>query len=244
MNDKIKIVAVIPARLNSQRLPKKMLLDINGKPLVYYTYINAIKGKFDYVVVAVDDNLLYQKLKELNCNVLMTSKKHKSGTDRIGEVAKKIQADYYINIQGDEPLINLKILNRMIGAIKKDKSIEIITIGKKITETKEINDPNNVKIVCNKLNQALYFSRAVIPYNRNSIPKVAYIKHFGIYGYRADILKKIIKIKRTTLEQIEKLEQLRFLENGFKIQVIFSQYNSIGVDTKDDFEKVKKILKA
>ncbi len=237
-----RIIGVIPARLKSTRLPNKILLSIKDKPMVYYTYKNVLKSKLDEVVIAVDNRKVFDILKKLDCNVKMTSSKHKSGTDRVGEISKSIKADYYINIQGDEPLIDPTLINNMIKEVKAKPDIEILTIGKSIKSKKEIEDPNIVKVVFTNNNQALYFSRCSIPYNRENSKTVKHTKHIGIYGYRTDILKTIIKLKPSALERSEKLEQLRFLEKGFKISIIFTGKDTIGVDTKKDFLKVKKII--
>ncbi len=244
MKKKIKITGLIPARLKSNRLPEKLMLEIRNKPLVYYTYMQVKKSKIDDVIIAVDHKKMYSKLSDLKCNVVMTSQKHKSGTDRIGEAAQKCPADFYINIQGDEPLIKPEIINKMVDYINNNPCTEILTVGKIITEKNEINNPNIVKVVYNKNLQALYFSRHAIPYNRDNSQNIQYTKHIGIYGFRKDILNKIIKLDSSALEKIEKLEQLRFLENGFKINIIISKMDTISVDTKPDFIKVKKIIES
>jgi len=239
----VKIIIVIPARLKSTRLKEKMLKPIKGKPLVWYTYYNAQKSKSDDVVIATDSIKIKKILEKLNCNVIMTSKKHKSGTDRVGEVSRKIYADYYINLQGDEPLIKPQILNKIIDYIKKHKNIEILTVVKKTKDIKEIKNSAIVKVVIDKNQNALYFSRAPVPFNRDNLSNIYYYKHFGIYCYRRDILQKITKLKQSYLEKIEKLEQLRWLENGYRIKVIETKYDTIGVDTEEDFRKVKKIIR-
>lgn len=242
MKKKIKIIGIIPARLKCTRLPEKLLLEIRNKPLVYYTYMQTKKSKIDDVIIAVDHKKIFDKLLNLNCKVTMTSNKHKSGTDRIGEAAQKHNGDFYVNIQGDEPLIKPGIINKMIDYINNNPDTEILTAGKYIKEKNEINNPNIVKVVHNKNHQALYFSRHSIPFNRNKNENIQHIKHIGIYAYRKDILKKIIRLPCSILEKIEKLEQLRFLENGFKINIIITGMDTISVDTKEDFLKVKKII--
>ncbi len=238
----MKIIGVIPARLQSTRLKEKMLLSIKGKPLVWYTYSHSVQSKLDDVVIAVDDKRMYNELVRYGCKVIMTSPQCLSGTDRVGEVAQRNHADFYINIQGDEPLIQPSMLNRIIDYVKKHPKAEIVTIGKKVKDVKTAQDPSVVKIVYNQNKEALYFSRSIIPFNRDNISGVEYVKHFGIYCYRKDVLQKIGKLKQTYLEKMERLEQLRFLENGFKINIILVKEYTIGVDTKKDFDKVKKIL--
>ena len=239
---KSRIIGVIPARLKSKRLPEKLLLEIRNRPLVYHTYMQVRKSKLDDIIIAVDHKRLLDRLKNLNCNVVMTSNKHKSGTDRIGEVARKYYADFYVNIQGDEPLIEPGIINKLIDHIHKDPDTEILTAGKKIREKKEIHNPDVVKVVYNKDYHVLYFSRYPIPFNREGSKKAEYVKHIGVYGYRKDILRKIVRLKPSFLEKTEKLEQLRFLENGFRISIILTGVDTIGVDTMEDFLEVKRII--
>ncbi len=240
----MKVIAVIPARLKSTRLKEKMLKLIAGKPLVWYTYNNTKRSKVSDVVIATDSTKIKKTLEDLGCKIILTSKKHKSGTDRIGEVSKKIYADYYINVQGDEPLIKPQILNQIIDYIRKSKRVEILTVAKKIKDKSEIENPAVVKIVTDKNKNALYFSRAPIPYNREQKTNVNYYKHLGIYCYKYSVLQKIIKLKQSYLEKIEKLEQLRWLENGFDIKVIETKYDTISVDTEKDFKIVKKIIES
>ncbi len=242
MKKRNKIIGVIPARLKSKRLPEKLLLEINNKPLVWYTYMQIKKTRLDDLIVAVDHRKLFDRLKGLGCKVVMTSSKHKTGTDRVGEVALKNEADFYINIQGDEPLIKPGPINKMIDHINKRPGTQILTIGEKITRKEDINNPDIVKVVCNKEKDALYFSRSPVPYDRDRSKKVNYIRHIGIYCFRNDILRKIVKLAPTGLEKAEKLEQLRFLENGYKINLILSSTDTIGVDTPGDFLKVKKMI--
>lgn len=238
----MKIIGIIPARLQSTRLKEKMLLSIQGKPLVWYTYSHSVQSKLDDVVIAVDDKRMYNELVRYGCRVTMTSPYCQSGTDRVGEVARRNHADFYINIQGDEPLIQPSMINRIIDYVKKHPKAEIVTLGKIVTNVKTAQDPSVVKIVYNQENEALYFSRSIIPFNRDNIARAKYVKHFGIYCYRKDVLQKIGKLKPSYLEQMERLEQLRFLENGFKINIVLVKEDTIGVDTKKDLDKVKEIL--
>ena len=237
----MKIIGVIPARLSSTRLPEKVLLPINGKPLLWYTARQALKSKLlDDVIIAADDKKIADAMADYPFKVVLTSKRHKSGTDRIGEIAEKYKADVYINIQADEPLIPVTNINRVARAFIENRKNEIVTLAVPLSED-EISNPNNVKVVFNKKKEALYFSRSPIPYNRSGV-KTVYHKHIGIYGYRRNILLQLTALQQTSLEKSEKLEQLRFLENGFKITVLKTAKTSIGVDTKADFLEVKKIL--
>jgi len=244
MIKQLKITGIIPARLKSTRLPEKLLLEINNKPLIYYTYMHAKKSKLNDVVVATDHKKIYNKLAEMGCKVVMTSTKHRSGTERIGEISQKIKSNFYLNIQGDEPFINPSLINKFINYLRKHPATEILTAGKVIKDHKEINDPNIVKIVYSRNNQALYFSRHPIPYNRDMNKNIIYTKHIGIYGFRNDILKKVNKLSPSSLEKAEKLEQLRFLENGYKINIIITNIDSISIDTEEDYLKVKRMVEA
>lgn len=238
----MKIIAVIPARLKSKRLKHKMIKPILNKPLVWFTYYHTSQSKVHDVIIATDSKIIKNALEKYSCKVILTSPYHKSGTDRIAEVSEKIFADFYINVQGDEPLIKPQIINLIIDYITKNPDSEIVTVKKLITNPFEISSNSVVKVVTDKNNNALYFSRAPIPFNRDNIPKVEYFKHLGIYCYKNEILKKIAKLKESTLEKVEKLEQLRWLENGFNIKVLETKYDTISVDTEDDFKKVEKIL--
>jgi 3-deoxy-manno-octulosonate cytidylyltransferase (CMP-KDO synthetase) len=171
----------------------------------------------------------------------MTSKDHKTGTDRLAEVAAKIETDIIVNVQGDEPLINPSVIKSAIEPLLSDESLKMSTLKHLIKDEEEINNPNVVKVVTNKNNNAIYFSRSKIPYARNS-QKFNYYKHIGLYAYRRKFLLRFAEMESTTLEVQESLEQLRVIENGYKIKVIETEYDSIGVDTEEDLNKVRNIL--
>jgi len=239
----MKVIAVIPARLGSTRLKEKMIKNLCGKPLVWWTYQRAIKSNVYDVIIATDSILIKDILEKNGCKVIITKKSHKCGTERIAEVSRKIFADFYINVQGDEPLIKPEIINLIIKYIKKHPESEIVTVKKLINNESEIFNPNVVKVVTDKNNNALYFSRSPIPFNRDNIKNIKYYKHLGIYCYKNLVLQKIVKLKESELEKTEKLEQLRWLENGFKIKVLETKYDTISVDTEEDFKRVEDILK-
>lgn len=239
----MKVIAVIPARLGSTRLKEKMIKNLCGKPLVWWTYQRAIKSNVYDVIIATDSILIKDILEKNGCKVIITKKSHKCGTERIAEVSRKIFADFYINVQGDEPLIKPEIINLIIKYIKKHPESEIVTVKKLINNESEIFNPNVVKVVTDKNNNALYFSRSPIPFNRDNIKNIKYYKHLGIYCYKNLVLQKIVKLKESELEKTEKLEQLRWLENGFKIKVLETKYDTIPVDTEEDFKRVEDILK-
>jgi 3-deoxy-manno-octulosonate cytidylyltransferase (CMP-KDO synthetase) len=238
----MKITAIIPARYSSSRLPGKPLKDICGKTMVQRVYEQVKKVSLvDKVIVATDDQRIFNKVKSFKGNVIMTSKDHKTGTDRLAEVAAKIETDIIVNVQGDEPLINPSVIKSAIEPLLSDESLKMSTLKHLIKDEEEINNPNVVKVVTDKNNNAIYFSRSKIPYSRNS-QKFNYYKHIGLYVYRSDFLLKFAEMEPTSLEVQESLEQLRVIENGYKIKVIETEYDSIGVDTEEDLNKVRNIL--
>ena len=239
---KPKVVVIIPARYNSTRFEGKPLAEINGKPMIYHVYQRSKKAKcVDDVIVATDDERIKNAVEKFNGKAVMTSKEHRSGTDRVAEVAKKIDADIIVNIQGDEPLIDPEAIEQAVMPLVEDKNIRMCTLMTKIANEAEYDDTNIVKVVTDKEGFALYFSRALIPYPREKEHLKVY-KHIGIYDYRKDFLLELADMQPTPLEQIECLEQLRVLENGSKIKVVETDYDSISVDTPKDLEVVKEII--
>lgn len=254
----MKVVAVIPARYASTRLEGKTLVDIAGKPMVQHVYERAKKANLvQDVIVATDDKRIFDAVKCFDGKAVMTSPEHKTGTDRLAEAAKGIDAALIVNVQGDEPLIKPEMIDKAIRPMLDDHAILISTLKTRIEDEKEILDPNVVKVVTDKDGFALYFSRLPIPYVRkqgqgargqgsgNSCPfplAPIFYKHIGLYVYRKDFLLKFAKMKPTPLEDAEKLEQLRALENGYKIKVVETRYNSIGVDTQEDLERVRGMI--
>ena len=242
-NDNI-VIGVIPARYKSTRLPGKPLLVISGKPMIQQVYEHVKKSKYlNEVIVATDDREIFSCVKSFGGNVVMTSTKYQSGTDRICEAIKNIKADIVVNIQGDEPFIDYKNIDKAIEPLLKDKSLNVSTLAIKIKDKKEIDDPNKVKVVFDNNNFALYFSRSVIPFNRDG-GSVDYFKHIGLYVYRKSFLMKYKSLKQTKPEIAEKLEQLRVLGYGEKIKVILTNKDSISIDTKEDYKKINKMRNA
>jgi len=238
----MKITSIIPARYSSSRLPGKPLKDICGKTMIQRVYEQAKKvNLIDEVIVATDDQKIFNEVRSFNGNIIMTSKAHKTGTDRLAEVAAKIDTDIIVNVQGDEPLINSSVIKSAIEPLLTDDSLKMSTLKHLINDEEEINNPNIVKVITDKNNNAIYFSRSKIPYARNS-QKFNYYKHIGLYVYRSDFLLKFAEMKPTPFEIQESLEQLRVIENGYKIKVIETEYDSIGVDTEEDLDKVRNIL--
>lgn len=239
----MKVIGIIPVRFKSKRFPGKPLADISGKPMVQHVYERAKKSKIlDDLIIATDDKRIFEKCKEFKAKVVLTGE-HPTGTDRIAEVVKKFKnAEIVVNIQGDEPVIDPEIIDNAVEPLIKDKKILVSTLVHKIEDENELENPNIVKVVLNKDNFALYFSRSVIPYYKN-IKKIFY-KHIGLYVYRKDFLLKFVKMPQSILEKAEELEQLRILENGYKIKAVLTNYSSIPVDVPKDIKKVEKFLKS
>jgi 3-deoxy-manno-octulosonate cytidylyltransferase (CMP-KDO synthetase) len=236
----MKIIAVIPARLASMRLPRKMLREINGKPLAVWVY-QAVRSSslLDDVIIATDSDEILDACEKHACNARMTSDQHRSGTERVHEISQSIPADVYINVQGDEPMIRAAHIEALV-ALMKNPNIPVGTL-KTPASSDDIANPNAVKVVADANQRALYFSRSTVPYDRDAAhPK--YFKHLGIYAYRKPFLDKFVTLPESSLERAERLEQLRFIENGTPIYVAETAYDSIGVDTEEDFQRVMKLL--
>jgi 3-deoxy-manno-octulosonate cytidylyltransferase (CMP-KDO synthetase) len=244
----MRILGVIPARYASTRFPAKPLVDINGKSMIRRVYEQASKSKcLNKVVVATDHEEIYRHVNAFAGEVCMTSPHHASGTDRCYEVLtkEKEKFDYVINIQGDEPFIAPAQIDLLASLL--DGKTELATLIKKIGSVEQLLNPNLVKVVCANNQEALYFSRSVIPYFRNMeqaewVTHHTYYKHIGMYAYRADVLEQITKLEISSLEKTESLEQLRWLENGYHIKVKETNIETIGIDTPEDLEKAKAHL--
>lgn len=241
----MKILGVIPARYASTRFEGKPLKDINGNTMIEWVYKRAENADIDKLVVATDDERIFNNVKNFGGNAVMTSKEHENGTSRIIEVINTPEYndfDFIINIQGDEPLIDIKSINLLADNYRKEKS-EIVTLKKEFNKNENIENPNIVKVITDFNDNAIYFSRSVIPYERNSMKNFKYYKHIGIYGYTSKFLNELKNLKEGILEKIESLEQLRFIENGYKIKVLETVSEVIGVDTEEDLKEVIKYIK-
>lgn len=241
----MKILGVIPARYASTRFEGKPLKDINGNTMIEWVYKRAENADIDKLVVATDDERIFNTVKKFGGNAVMTSKEHENGTSRIIEVINTPEYndfDFIINIQGDEPLIDIKSINLLADNYRKEKS-EIVTLKKEFNKNENIENPNIVKVITDFNDNAVYFSRSVIPYERNSMKNFKYYKHIGIYGYTSKFLNELKSLKEGILEKIESLEQLRFIENGYKIKVLETVSEVIGVDTEEDLKEVIKYIK-
>jgi 3-deoxy-manno-octulosonate cytidylyltransferase (CMP-KDO synthetase) len=254
----MSVVAVIPARYGSTRLPGKPLAMIGGKPMIQHVYENASKAKvLDEVIVATDDQRIEQTVKNFGGNVVTTSEDHASGTDRLAEVARKLKsADWLVNIQGDLPFIRAQTIAQAIKPLMSDRKIPMGTVCTAIYDVKEWRNPNVVKVLKDRAGFALYFSRAPIPFFRNSEidlagktitassnQRLCGYRHLGLYVYQRDFLLKFAVLRRTALERIESLEQLRALQNGYPIYVAEVDEHSIEVDTPADLKKAERYFK-
>jgi 3-deoxy-manno-octulosonate cytidylyltransferase (CMP-KDO synthetase) len=252
----MSVVAIIPARYGSTRLPGKPLADICGKPMIQHVYESAAKARvLDRVVVATDDQRIVDVVRAFGGEVMMTGAHHASGTDRLAEVARKLKADWLVNVQGDLPFIHAATIRQAVLPLRHDRSLPMGTVCTAIFDEEEWRNPNVVKVVIDRSGCAIYFSRAPIPYVRNAGVDLAGktrravvkqrlwgYRHLGLYVYRRDFLLKFARLRPTPLEQIESLEQLRALQNGYRIYVAVVHENSVEVDTPADLKKAKLYL--
>lgn len=235
-------VGVIPARLSSTRLPGKILLDIGGKPMLQHVWERARKAvKLQDVIIACDHEQIYDKARSFGAEVVMTRQDHPSGSDRVAEVMASRYCDIVVNIQGDEPFIDPLLIDSLVKSLELDPAPVMATVIRRFEKKEDFFDPNAVKVVIDKNKNALYFSRSPVPYHRDGgITDVSrYFKHLGIYAYRREFLLTYCVWPKSFLEQEEALEQLRVLENGYKIKTVETNADSIGVDTPEDLIRAK-----
>lgn len=247
-----KVLIVLPCRLWSTRLPEKHLIELsNWKTIFQMTYESCLKTKADKVIIATDDEKIVQRANKFTQDVVMTSNKHKTWSDRVAEVAEKYpDYDIILNIQWDEPLVDEKTINEIIDWITNSSENTVMcTAMTKFKELEEVRKPHNVKVITDKNWYAIYFSRSVIPFDRTAnIEELSlnindYRKHLWLYAYKRDFLLSYVKMEQTFAEKMESLEQLRILENWFKIKLIETNFDSIGIDTREDLEKLELILR-
>jgi 3-deoxy-manno-octulosonate cytidylyltransferase (CMP-KDO synthetase) len=233
---------IIPARFDSQRFKGKVLEKIKGKSMLWHVYNRVKQAQFlDKVIIATDDKKIKKEAASFGAEVVMTSPDAVTGTDRIAEVAQQLSDEVIVNVQGDEPLIDIKIIDKLVQTLYDDDSLKIATAAYKCDKTCDLESENVVKLVKDYDDNALYFSRSVIPYARSK-SKIDYFKHLGIYAYRRMFLLTFTTLVPSELEKAEGLEQLRALEYGYRIRVIEAENDSIGVDTPEELEKVRKIM--
>lgn len=239
-----KTIAVIPARYNSTRFPGKLMEILGDKTVITTTYQNVVEtGLFDEVFVATDSEIIFDEITKNGGKAVMTGE-HETGSDRIAEAVQNIDCDIVINVQGDEPFLKKEPLKQLIDVFSKDEKKEISLASLKILlkESEEIQNPNNVKVITDNQGFALYFSRSVIPFHRELTYDVKYYKHIGVYAFRKEALLKFSSLEMTPMEISEKLEQLRYLENGMKIRLLETDFIGIGIDTPEDLEKAKTLI--
>jgi 3-deoxy-manno-octulosonate cytidylyltransferase (CMP-KDO synthetase) len=242
----MKAIGVIPARYGSTRLKAKVLADILGKSLIQRVWEGAKQSKhLDDLYIATDDERVKEACEGFGAKVVMTSPACQSGSDRVIEAVKDLNAAHVLNIQGDEPLIDGSIIDGLIEALRKEKDAPVATVIKPVDKEEDLNNPNIVKVVIDKRGYALYFSRSTIPFNREAVEfkTLKYYKHLGIYAYQKSFLMSFQKLPRSILEETEKLEQLRVLEAGYKIKTTLTDRETISIDTAEDLEKVKAFLR-
>lgn len=241
----MKVIAVIPARYASTRFPAKLMHDLGGKTVITRTYEAAINTNlFDDVFVVTDSDLIFNEIISQGGRAIMSSKEHESGSDRIAEAVLNLDVDIVVNIQGDEPFIDKDSLAKLIQVYKNDdkKEVDLASLMREITDIHDIENPNNVKVVVDQNEFALYFSRSVIPYPREKNVGVRYMQHIGIYAFRKQALMDFYNLPMKSLEASEKLEQLRYLEFGKRIKMVETNHIGIGIDTPEDLEKARRLL--
>lgn len=231
----MKVTALIPARLSSTRFDRKLLMDLCGKSIILRTYESVVETRlFHSVYVVTEDQEIYDEIVNAGGNSILSKNKHESGSDRIAEACESIDSDAFVNIQGDEPFIDSFSLNKLVLELN---SSEYVSLMINISDSNEINNPNNVKVIVDSDNYALYFSRSVIPFNRDvNSNEIDYFKHIGVYGFTKQALINFSKLPPSKLELVEKIEAIRIIENGSKIKMIETDFLGVGIDTKEDLD--------
>lgn len=243
----MKVIAMIPARYSASRFPGKLMKDLGGKPVILRTYEAAVSTNlFDDVFIVTDSDVIYKTIENAGGKAIKSKKKHECGSDRIAEAVENIEADIVINVQGDEPFIDTVSLSKLIAVFKKDtqKKIDLASLKVQITNKEDIVNPNNVKVITDVNNLAIYFSRSVIPYHRDKNIDVKYYKHKGVYAFRKQALIDFYNTPVTPLEAAEKIEAIRYQEIGKKIMMVETDVEAIGIDTAEDLEKAIQFLKS
>lgn len=242
----MKIIALIPARYAATRFPGKLMQKLGDKTIIRHTYENTKATLlFDEVIVVTDNEIIFNEIIQHGGYAIMSKKQHESGSDRIAEAITDLNVDIVVNVQGDEPFVKKTILQDLLNAFNDSfppENVQVASLMFEIKEAGDIENPNHVKVVTDTNSNALYFSRSVIPYQRNKEAAVTYYKHIGIYAFRKAALMNFTFWEMSPLESVEKLEQLRYLENGIKIKMVVTDEAPISIDTPEDFEKAKRLL--
>jgi 3-deoxy-manno-octulosonate cytidylyltransferase (CMP-KDO synthetase) len=238
-----QVVCIIPSRYESSRFPGKPLADLCGKPMIQHVYERVLRAKtVSAAAVATDDERIFRAVRAFGGRAVMTSPRHRSGTDRIAEAVQSLgleDADVIVNVQGDQPLFETSQVDEVVGPLLEDTTLPMIY---RIVRDEEITHPNAVKVVFDDRYFALYFSRATIPFVRDGDKRADYFKHHGIYAYRRDFLRTFTSLPEGTLERLEALEQLRVLEHGYRIRVVITPHDSVEVDTPQELERVRRLI--
>lgn len=246
MNNPLKIIAMIPARYEASRFPGKLMQDLAGKSVIRRTYEAALNTKlFEEVYVVTDSDKIFAEIKSFGGNAIKSKKEHECGSDRIAEAIMDMDVDIVVNVQGDEPFIDKDSLIRLLNVFREDDAgiIDLASLKTAMSESEEITNPNNVKVITNKNDFALYFSRFPIPYPRNTEARVTYYKHIGIYAFRKQALIDFYNFPMLSLEAAEKIEAIRYLEYGKNIKMVETPQQTVGIDTPEDLEKARKMFK-
>ena len=236
-------IAMIPARYAATRFPYKLMQPLGGKTVIRQTYENTLAtGLFDEVIVVTDSEIIYNEICSNGGKAMMSKRTHESGSDRIAEAAEDMDVDIILNVQGDEPFVNKETLRKILDAFK-DEAVQVASVMKKFSNAALVADPNYVKVVVDKNNDSLYFSRSVIPFNRDVASSPVYYEHIGVYAFRKQALLMFTNWPEAVLEKAEKLEQLRYLENGLRIRMLITEEVSVKIDVPEDLEKAERFLK-
>ncbi len=239
----MKIIGIIPARYKSSRFPGKPLVHIHGKPMIWWVYEQAKKvPEFDGIYVATDDKRIEKVCRDCNMNVIMTSDRHETGSDRVAEAAEKVEGDLFVNIQGDEPVIHPEMIRQVISIFTEDPDVYFGSLKKEITDADEIKAASTVKVVTDQKGDAMYFSRSVIPSNLKDGNLARVFRHVGIYAYKRDFLREFSGMPQTELELGEGIEPLRAMERGYKMRMKETEYTSIGVDLPEHIALVEEVI--
>ena len=242
----MKIISMIPARYSASRFPGKLMQDLGGKSVIVRTYEATVATKlFDDVIVVTDSKIIYDEIVNNGGKAMMSIKEHECGSDRIAEAVEFLDIDVVVNVQGDEPFTDRESLKKLINVFKDDydKQIDLASLMVKITDWEEISNPNTVKVIVDKNNFALYFSRSPIPYPRDKNVDVKYFKHKGVYAFRKEAILDFYHLPMLTLEASEKIECIRYLEYGKRIKMVETNIEGVEIDTPEDLERAKKIWK-
>ena len=238
----LKVIAMIPARYAASRFPAKLMKLLGDKPVIVHTYEAAVSsGLFDDVYVITDSDLIFQEITSRGGKAIMSVAEHESGTDRIAEAARNLDADVIVNVQGDEPFIQKEPLEKIVQLFENEH-VQVASLKRKMDNPEDASNPNMVKVVTSKSGRALYFSRSILPFQRDTDSAVDYFLHIGVYAFRKAVLQLFTTLPQAPLEQIEKLEQLRFLYNDIDIHMAETSYKNIAIDTPEDSEKALTII--